>query len=148
LKLILGNDRAQALQTLAQVVKETDPSSRSNPLAISQAKRTLSYAVNQGAFTLMSVGGGAAAGTGVGGQHLFAAGAGMAVGAATVIPLSVVISKVMMEPGSARLWEKVANGDASAGKALIRSLVSGVTEKPQNETQDASPASKLQGLFQ
>ena len=147
LKLILGGDRADALNTLAQVMKEADPASRTNPAAISQAKRSLSYMANKGAFTLMSVGGGAAAGTGVGGQHLLAAGAGMALGGATVIPLSVAIGSVMMNPGTAKIWEAAANGDASAVKALLRSIVSGAMT-PTDETQPQSPASKLAGLFQ
>jgi hypothetical protein len=150
LELVLGPERAEALRQLSVVMAEADPMRKITSGNPSQQQRVLSYMANKMAFSITSIGAGAAAGSQVGGGNLMAALAGGAMGAMAVVPLSTLMSKILAEPGTARLLVAASKGNGTASTALVRSLTTGAMSGEQREEPKArysSPRSRLQGFL-
>jgi hypothetical protein len=144
LKVMFGADTVDALTTLAQVMKESDPLKK---LAggSSQVQQTFSYLGHKYAFAIGSIAGvgmaGGAAGAGVGSTL-----AGGALGAAIAVPAYVFLAKMMSNPDLSKFLQMASRGDATAAAKIVRTLTSAAASPAASEPV-STPTTRLEEMF-
>jgi hypothetical protein len=153
LQLVLGREKTEALETLANVIQKIDPAAKLNLVenGVSPGQRGASYVGQKLLFTMSSTGAGILGGTRVGSEPLLTAMAGGAIGLTLALPAYAFIAQTLSNPALAKMFQAFAeNGDPLLGARLVRTVMSGQQSQRQERQAIAptsTPRTKLEELF-
>jgi hypothetical protein len=143
LKLALGKEQTEALKTLAELMRDTDPAKKVLGGGYNQMNGTLSYAMNKAMFFLSSAAGGAAAGSQIGPGNVLGTGLGMGVGMTGAVALHTVLARTLSNPWIAKGMKAASMGDQTAANKVLRVLMSPDAKETGSEEKTSSPTSRL-----
>jgi hypothetical protein len=143
LTLALGKEQTEALKTLSELMRDTDPAKKVLGSGYDKMSETLSYAMNKAMFYLSSSSGGAMAGSQIGANNVLGTGLGMGVGMTAAVALHTVLSRTLSNPWIAKGMKAASMGDQTAANKVLRVLMSPDAKETGSEEKTSSPASRL-----
>jgi len=120
LEAIFGRERTNALFDLAAVMRGAKAEMKAGigpGEVMTQKQRMVSYLANKYAFAAVIGGGAGQAGIAMGGAVQ-----GAAAGLAAIVPLSLMMSKLLVDPHVVKYLVQAHKGNTTAATALLRSL--------------------------